>query len=100
MIIKVRRNVGSKRKHPAQLIDARIEELWDEGYLRNSGEVLRTNLVRSRCGPAPTNDRFQIQSPRPPMVRWRRLEPFDQYPADDGSGTPRRFRPGRVFFRS
>jgi hypothetical protein len=27
MIIKARKNVGSKRKHPAQLIDARIEEL-------------------------------------------------------------------------
>ena len=45
---------------PAQLIDARIEERWDEGYLRNSGEVLRTKLVRNRCGLAPTNDRLQI----------------------------------------
>ena len=33
---------------PAQLIDARIEERWDEGYLRNSGEALRP----TRCGAA------------------------------------------------
>ena len=50
----------AKESIPAQRIGARIGELWDEGYLRNSGEVPRTNLVRNRCGLAPTNDRLQI----------------------------------------
>jgi hypothetical protein len=34
---------------PARLLDARIEKLWDEGYLRNSVRCYGPNLVQHRC---------------------------------------------------